>query len=125
MTRDGMLTLLQNYDQQELLEQHRKYWAAEEEIATPTTIEEDIKIVFLDKRLSSQGLGLACENLDGCQKKAGIKSATRASDSSSGTSFDAAVSQYRSSDAFGRHSSTCRADAVAESVSESSGEALE
>jgi hypothetical protein len=111
-----MLTLLQNYDQQELLEQHRKYWAAEEEIATPTTIEEDIKIVFLDKRLSSQGLGLACEILDGCQKNAGIKSATGASDSSSGTPFDAAVPQYRRPDAFDRHSSTCRADVVAESV---------
>jgi hypothetical protein len=66
MSYDGMLTLLQSYDQQELPKQHRKDWTAEEEIAPPTTIERDIKIILLDKRLSSRGLGLTCESLDDC-----------------------------------------------------------
>jgi hypothetical protein len=125
MSHDGILTLLRSHDQQKLPKQHRKDWAAEEEIAPPTTIERDIKIIFLDKELSLHGLGLACESLDDCQDQASIKSATEASSSSSGSSFDAATQKFRKPDVVDRHSSTCRAGAVAESVSGSSGEALE
>lgn len=120
-----MLTLLQSYDQQELPKQHRNDWAADEEIVPPTTIERDIKIILLDKRLSSRGLGLECESLDDCQDQASIKSATEASNSSSGSPFDAATQNFRQLDVVDRHSSACRAGAVAESVSGSSGEALE
>jgi hypothetical protein len=67
MSRDGVLTLLQSYDQQELPKQHRKDWAAEEETAPPTTIERDIEIILLDKGLSSRGLGLACDSPDDCR----------------------------------------------------------
>jgi hypothetical protein len=125
MSHDGMLTLLQSHDQQELPKQHRKDWASEEEIAPPTAIERDIKLILLDKRLSSRGLGLACESLDDCQDQASIKPATKASNSSSGSPFDAATQQFRKPDVVDRHSSTCRAGVVAESVSGSSGEALE
>ena len=82
MNRDGVLTLLQSYDQQELPKQHRKDCAAEEGIALPTTIERDMKIIFLDKGLSSRGLGLAYESLDDCQDQASIELATKASNSS-------------------------------------------
>jgi hypothetical protein len=125
MSSDGVLTLLQSYDQREFPKQHRKDWAAEERIAPPTTIERDIKIMFLDKGLSSRGLGLAYETLDDCQDQASIKLATEASDSSSGIPFDAAIQQFRKPNAVDRHSSTCRAGVVAESVSGSSEEALE
>jgi hypothetical protein len=125
MSHDGMLKLLQSHDQQELPEQHRKDWASEEEMAPPTTIERDIKLILLDERLSSCGLGLACENLDDCQDQASIKSATEASNHSSGSPFDAATQKFRKPDVVDRHSSTCRAGVVAESVSGSSGEALE
>jgi hypothetical protein len=120
-----MLTLLQSHDQQELPKQHRKDWASEEEIAPPTTIERDIKFILLEKRLSSRGLDLACESLNDCQDQARIKSATEASNSSSGSPFDAATQKFRKPDVVDRHRSTCRADVVAESVSGSSGEALE
>jgi hypothetical protein len=125
MSHDGMLTLLQSHDQQELPKQHKKDWAAKEGIVPPTTIERDIKIIFLDKRLSSRGLGLAGESPDECQDRASIKSATEASDSSSGSPFDAAIPQFRKPDVVDRHSSTYRAGVVAEGVSGSSGEALE
>jgi hypothetical protein len=125
MSRDGVLTLLQSYDQQELPKQHKKDWAAKEGIDPPTTIERDIKIIFLDKELNSRGLGLAGESLDDFQDRASIKSATEASDSSSGSPFDAAIPQFRKPDVIDHHSSTCRAGVVAESVSGSSGEALE
>jgi hypothetical protein len=125
MSHDGMLTLLQSHDQQELPKQHRKDWASEEEKAPPTTIERDIKLTLPDERLSSFGLGLACENLDDCQDQASIKSATEASNHSSGSPFDAATQKFRKPDVVDRHSSTCRAGVVAESISESSGEALE
>jgi hypothetical protein len=117
MSHDGMLTLLQSHDQQELPKQHRKDWASEEEIAPPTTIERDIKLILLDKRLSSRGLGLACESLDDCEDQASIKPATEASNSSSGSPFDAATQKFRKPDVVDRHSSTCRAGVVAESVS--------
>jgi hypothetical protein len=125
MSRNGMLSLLQSSDQQELPEQHGKDWAAEEEIAPPTTIEGDIKIIFHGEGLSSHGLELACEIRDDCQDVASIKSATKAIDLSSGSSFDAAIPQSCKPDVVDRHSSTCRADVVAESVSGFSGEALE
>lgn len=125
MGHDGILTLLQSYDQQELPKQHSKEWAAEEEIALPTTIERDIKIIVLDKRLSSRGLCLACENLDDCQDQASIKSATEASGSSSGSPFDAAIRKFRKPDVVDRHNSTRRAGVVAEGESGSSGKALE
>jgi hypothetical protein len=125
MSRDGVLTLLQSYDQQELPKQHKKDWTAKEGIDPPPTIERDIKIIFLDKELSLHGLGLAGESLDDCQDRASIKSATEASDSSSGSPFDAATQKFRKPDVVGRHSSTCRAGVVAESISGSSGEALE
>ena len=124
MSHDVMLTPLQSHDQQELPKQHGKDWAAEEEIALPTTIERDIKIILLDKQLSSPGLGLACKGLDDCQDQASIKSATEASNSSSGSPLDAATQNFRKPDVVSRHSSTCRADVVAETVSGSSGEAL-
>jgi len=119
-----MLTFLQSYDQQELPKQHKKDWAAKEWITPPTTIERDTKIIFLDKELSSRGLGLAGESLDDCQDQASMKSATEASDSSSGSPFDAAIPQFRKPDVVDRHSSTCRAGVVAEGVSGSSGEGL-
>ena len=125
MSHDVMLTPLQSHDQQELPKQHGKDWAAEEEIASPTTIERDIKIILLDKQSSSPGLGLACKGLDDCQDQASIKSATEASNSSSGSPLDAATQNFRKPDVVSRHSSTCRADVVAETVSGSSGEALE
>jgi len=124
MSRDEVLTLLQSYDHQELPKQHKKDWAAKEGIDPPTTIERDIKIIFLDKQLSSRGLGLAGESLDDCQDRASIKPATEASDSSSGSPFDAAIPQFRKPDVIDHHSSTCRAGVVAEGVSGSSGEAL-
>ena len=125
MSRDGVLTLLQSYDQQKLPKQHRKDWAAEEETAPPTTIERDIEIILLDKGLSSRGLGLACDSPDDCQDQASIELATEASNSSSGSPFDAATQKFRKPDVVDRHSSTCRAGVVAEIVSGSSGEALE
>jgi hypothetical protein len=124
MSRDGVLTLLQSYDQQELPKQHKKDWTAKEGIDPPPTIERDIKIIFLDKELSLHGLGLAGESLDDCQDRASIKSATEASDPSSGSPFDAVILQFRKPDVIDRHSSTCRAGVVAEGVSESSREAL-
>jgi hypothetical protein len=124
MSRDGVLTLLQSYDQQELLKQHKKDWAAKEGIDLLTTIERDIKIIFLDKELSSRGLGLASESLDDYQDRASIKSATEASGSSSGSPFDAAIPQFRKPDVIDHYSSTCRAGVVAEGVSRSSREAL-
>jgi hypothetical protein len=66
MSRNGVLTLLQSYDQQELPKQHKKDLAAKEGIAPLTTIERDIKIIFLNKGLSSRGLGLAGESPDEC-----------------------------------------------------------
>jgi hypothetical protein len=74
--------------------------------------------------LSSRGLGLACESLDDCQDQASINSATEASDSSSGSPFDAAILKFRKPDVIDRYGSTCRAGVVAEGVSGSSGEAL-
>lgn len=125
MSRDVMLTLLQSYDQQELPKQHRKDWAAEEEIAPPTTVERDIKIIFLDKSLSSQSLGLACEIFDACHDEASIKSATEASDSSSRTSFDAPTPKCRKPDVTDHHRGTCKQNIAAESASGFSGEAFE
>jgi hypothetical protein len=125
MTLDGVLTLLQIHDQHELPEQHTKEWAPEEEIAPPSTIEGDIKTMFHDKGLSSQGLELACGLLDGCKDEASSKSATERRGSASATSGDAPVPQYREADAVDRHSSTYKADILAESTSVTSGETLE
>jgi hypothetical protein len=119
-----VLTLLQSYDQQELPKQHKKDWAAKEGIAPPTTIERGVKIMFLDKGLSSRGLGLAAESLDDCQDRASIKSATEASDSSSRSPFDAAIPQFRKPDVIDHHSSTCRAGVITKDVNGSSREAL-
>jgi hypothetical protein len=69
--------------------------------------------------------GLACGSLDDCHDQASIKSATEASDSSSGSPFDAAVQKFRKPNLVDRHSSTCRAGVVAKGVSGSFGEALE
>jgi hypothetical protein len=125
MNRDGMLTLLQSYDQRRFLNQPKTCWAAEEEIAPPTTIERNVKFILYGNGLSTHGLELAYEVLDGCQNEASIKPAAGASKLSSGGPCDAAIPQFRKPDVVNRHRSTCRADIIAESVSGSSGEALE
>jgi hypothetical protein len=125
LTLDGVLTLLQIHDQHGLPEQHAKEWAAEEEIAPPTTIEGDIETISHDKGLSSQGLELACGILNGCRDEASSKSATEARGSASATSDDAPVPQYRQVDLIDRHSSTYKADILAEITSASSGETPE
>jgi hypothetical protein len=81
--------------------------------------------MFHDKRLSSQGLELACGLLDGCQDEASSKSATEGRGSASATSGDAPVPQYREADAVDRHSSTYKADILAESTSVTSRETPE
>jgi hypothetical protein len=125
LTLDGVLTLLQIHDQHGLPEQHAKEWAAEEEIAPPTTIEVDIETISHDKGLSSQGLELACGILNGCRDEASSKSATEARASASAASDDAPVPQYRQVDVIDRHSSTYKADILAEITSASSGETPE
>jgi hypothetical protein len=54
VTRGGVLTLLQVYDQQGFAEQYRKGWVAEEETAPPATSKQVIEAIFHDRRLSSQ-----------------------------------------------------------------------
>jgi hypothetical protein len=80
--------------------------------------------MFLNKELSSRGLGLAGERLDNRQDRASIKSAPEASDSSSGSPFDAAIPKFCKPDVIDRYGSTYRAGVVAKGVSGSSGEAL-
>jgi hypothetical protein len=108
-----------------LPEQHAKEWVAEEEMAPSTTIEGDIEAMFHDEGLSSQGLVLACGILNGCQDEAISKLATEARGSASATLSDAPVQLYREADAVDCHSSTYKADILADSTSVCSGETPE